>query len=98
MHCRYLIAIGFLACCFRLCGAQPAKTEPPKDKAITTAGGEVGDLLRKWWKEGTAAGNVGDWYDNRDGAHSPLDLRPWPQLQKVKYSEADFKARRNWAL
>ena len=69
-----------------------------KKKPITTDNGEVGKLLKKWWKEGTAAGNVGDWYDNRDGEHSPLDLRPWPQLQKVKYSEADFKARRNWAL
>ena len=69
-----------------------------KKKPITTDKGDVGKLLTKWYKEGTAAGNVGDWYDNRDGEHSPLDLRPWPQLQKVKYSEADFKARRNWAL
>lgn len=65
---------------------------------ITTDAGEIGNLLLKWHKEGTAAGNVGDWYDNRDGEHSPLDLKPWPQLQKVKYSDDDFKMRRNWAL
>jgi hypothetical protein len=55
-----------------------------KKKPITTDQGEQGKLLKAWWKDGTAAGNAGDWYDNRDGEHSPLDLSPWPQLQKVK--------------
>src|SRR5271168_5202244 len=79
-----------------------ARAEPTDDelrkKPITTAGGEMGKLLNQWWKEGTAAGNVGDWYDNRDGEHSPLDLRPWPQLQKVIYSPDDIKSYRHWAL
>jgi hypothetical protein len=69
-----------------------------RKKPITTDTGEIGKLLKKWHADGTAAGNVGDWYDNRDGEHSPLDLRPWPQLRKVIYTEADLKARRNWAL
>src|SRR5205823_317084 len=60
--------------------------------------GEVGKLLQKWWQEGTAAGNVGDWYDNRDGEHSPLDLRPYPQLQKIQYTAEEIKARLHWAL
>ena len=59
--------------------------EELKKKPITRDSGEVGKLLQKWWQEGTAAGNVGDWYDNRDGDHSPLDLRPYPQLQKIPY-------------
>src|SRR5262245_42698642 len=80
-----------------LIAAEPTDDELRK-KPVSLDGGEVGKLLTEWWKEGTAAGNVGDWYDNRDGEHSPLDLRPWPQLQKVKYSEADIKARRHWAL
>jgi hypothetical protein len=67
-------------------------------RPITTDRGEIGKLLTAWWKGGTAAGNAGDWYDNRDGEHSPLDLRPWPQLQKVAYTPADVKARRHWAL
>ncbi len=80
-----------------------ARADEPSDddlkkKPITTDNGEVGKLLKQWHKEGTAAGNVGDWYDNRDGEHSPLDLRPWPQLQKVKYSERAIKLRRHWAL
>jgi hypothetical protein len=66
-------------------------------KPITTAPGKVGDLLRQWWKEGTAAGNVGDWYDNRDGGHSDLNTAPYPQLQRVVYSPEDIKAMRHWA-
>jgi hypothetical protein len=79
-----------------------ARADGPSDaelrkKPITTAGGEAGDLLRKWYKEGTAAGNVGDWYDNRDGGHSDLDTKPYPQLQRIVYSEEDVKQRRHWA-
>jgi hypothetical protein len=57
-----------------------------------------GDLLRKWWKEGTAAGNVGDWYDNRDRGHSDLHLAPYPQLQRVVYSPEELRRRQDWAL
>lgn len=74
--------------------------EPADDlskKPVTTDTTPIGKLLKKWYTEGTAAGNVGDWYDNRDGEHSPLDIRIWPQLQKVKYTEEDFKLKRNWA-
>lgn len=66
-------------------------------KPITTAKGEIGELLQKWWKEGTAAGNVGDWYDNRDGAHSDLNTSPYPQLSRVVYTPEDIKLRKHWA-
>src|SRR5262249_17003906 len=45
-----------------------------------------------------AAGHVGDWYDNRDRGHSEMDLRPYPQLQKVVYSAEDVRLRRDYAL
>ena len=67
------------------------------EKPITTAKGEVGDLLRQWWAEGTAAGNVGDFYDNRDRGHSLLDMKLFPQLQKVNYTESDRKKSLDWA-
>jgi hypothetical protein len=56
--------------------------EKAKDtgKPISAMQGAVGDLLRKWYAEKTAAGNIGDYYDNRDRGHSPLDLTPFPQL------------------
>ncbi len=39
-------------------------------------------LLREWWAEGTAAGNSGDFYENRDGNHSLLQLGEFPQLTR----------------
>lgn len=68
-----------------------------RQKPITTVGGPVGALLKQWWQEGTAAGNVGDYYDNRDGDHSPLNRSLFPQLLAVKYSAEDIKLRKHWA-
>ncbi|HMF15828.1 MAG TPA: hypothetical protein VKE98_01420, partial [Gemmataceae bacterium] len=42
-------------------------------------------------------GNVGDFYDNRDREHSPLNMSVYPQLQKITYSAEDLKFRRDWA-
>ncbi len=39
--------------------------------------------LVKWWAEGTAAGNAGDGYENRDRGHSPFDLATMPQIERV---------------
>ncbi len=66
-------------------------------KPISAARSPAGDLLRKWFAEGTAAGNTGDWYDNRDRTHSELHLAHFPQLQKHVYSEDELKFRRDWA-
>src|SRR5271166_2105383 len=70
---------------------------PAKEKTITTVPGKLGDLLRKWWQEGTAAGNLGDVYDNRDGGHSDLDTSYYPQLTRVIYSPEDIKKGRHWS-
>ena len=72
--------------------APPAATQP-----ITSVGGRIGTLLRQWQAQGAAAGNVGDYYDNRDRGHSELNLQPYPQLQKVRYAEEALKARADWA-
>ena len=68
-----------------------------KQKPIAVGNGKVGELLRQWWKEGAAAGNAGDFYDNRDGDHSPLNLDPFPQLSAIKYSADDIKVKKHWA-
>jgi hypothetical protein len=78
--------------------AKPETKAAPDEKPITTAKSELGDLLRKWYAEGTAAGNAGDFYDNRDREHSGLNMAPYPQLQKLKYSEQELKERRDWAF
>src|SRR5687767_9681112 len=80
-----------------LCMGSLIAQETSIDHPVATAPGKVGDLLRRWWDGKTAAGNVGDYYDNRDGGHSDLDTAPWPQLQRLAYSAADLKQRKNWA-
>lgn len=49
--------------------------------------GTVGDQLRRWYQEGTAAGNVGDFYDNCDRDHSNLKYSAFPQLARIEYEQ-----------
>ena len=77
---------------------QDLPATPLTEIPIALKGGEIGDLLRQWYSKGTAAGNVGDYYDNRDGGHSQLDMIPYPQLQKIEYTEAQIKSRENWGM
>jgi hypothetical protein len=96
---RLLSTLAMAAAVLAACAhGDGAGDDELRKKPITTDTGEVGKLLKKWYAEGSAAGNVGDWYDNRDGEHSPLDLRPYPQLRKVQYTPEDIKRRRHWAL
>ena len=93
--------LALLLTCSALLAFAHAAAPPVEElgkKPVTTAGGPAGDALRKWWTEGTAAGNVGDWYDNRDRGHSDLDTRPFPQLRRFAYSPEDTKLGRDWAL
>ena len=46
------------------------------------------DLLSDHFKQGRAAGNIGDLYDNRDRGHSQLDIAEHPQVTRVTYSPA----------
>ena len=96
-----LAVVGFVP----LTVGQTPKTAVPAAEAsaavakpITTDRSAVGDLLRKWAAEGTAAGNTGDFYDNRDRTHSLLSLTPYPQLQAIKYSDTDRTTNRDWGL
>ncbi|MBM4018387.1 MAG: hypothetical protein FJ288_08700 [Planctomycetes bacterium] len=78
--------------------AGPAPPAAPAARPVTTVRSPAGDLVRKWWAEGTAAGNDGDFYDNRDRGHSNLALDPYPQLQKVQYNDEDRKRNLDWGL
>lgn len=71
---------------------EPNEIVPPSDQS------EIGKLLRQWYKEGTAAGNTGDFYDNRDRGHSLLNTQPYPQLDKVEYTKEQLDRRLDWAL
>jgi len=70
----------------------------PGERKITTVGGRAGELLRKWYAEGTAAGNWGDLYDNRDGDHSNMNRVLFPQMTWIEYSKNARDARLHWGL
>ncbi len=91
LSCRHLLAAFCLFLLARL--HAPAGEEKPVFKFK----GEAPELVNRWFEEGTAEGNGGDWYDNRDGNHSPLGIGQYPQLQKVQYSEEERKRRLHWA-
>jgi hypothetical protein len=52
---------------------------------------KASSLVNTWFSEGTAAGNINDWYDNRDRGHSGLPMGQFPQLKKVAYSKQQLK-------
>lgn len=56
--------------------------------------------LESWVKQGKAAGNVGDLYDNRDDNHSTIRRaqKPPTQLSHVVYGDAATKARLHYGL
>ena len=67
--------------------------EKEGDREVAKGQGKVGDLLRKWHEEGTAAGNLGDFYDNHDGDHSNMNFKGFPQLTRIEYAEPLRKRR-----
>ncbi len=72
--------------------------EVTANKPIIVGFGETGDLLRQWYKAGTAAGNNGDLYDNHDGDHSPLNCASFPQLTRIQFADAAKKRGLHYGL
>lgn len=56
-----------------------------KDKPVAGNQGAIGQRLSEWFAEGSAAGNIGDLYDNHDRQHSALDPAMFPQLTKIQF-------------
>ena len=67
----------------------------PPQTPVTTRGDAAGKLVNAWFAEGTAAGNRGDRYDNRDNGHSALNLAAFPQLQPIAYTPEEVTQHRN---
>jgi hypothetical protein len=72
--------------------------KPSPDTAPTTLGDAAGKLVNEWWKEGAAAGHHGDLYDNRDGDHSDVSAKLFPQLARIEYADEAKKLRLHWGL
>lgn len=62
--------------------------EALKKQPVVNGHEKVGELLRQWYKEGTAAGLVGDYYDNHDHDHSNMAYKDFPQLSRIEYGRA----------
>ncbi|NLF22222.1 MAG: hypothetical protein GX590_03590 [Lentisphaerae bacterium] len=70
----------------------PADTPLPSNRWVRLPG-PAGEALRRWQAEGTAAGNAGDLYDNRDDGHSTLNLALFPELRPIRYDAPARAAR-----
>jgi len=71
---------------FRAFFALPTNT--PAEAAAQAASwtSAVAPEVHSWLVNGTAAGNWGDFYDNRDDGHSRLDVRPFAGLTAIDYA------------
>jgi hypothetical protein len=63
-------------------------TNPPAPSALAAAWmGPAADLVRPWLASNAAAGNWGDFYDNRDRGHSRPDTTAFPGLATIAYGD-----------
>ena len=63
-------------------------TAPGASGPIVEGYDEAGRLLRMWQRDGSAAGNRGDLYDNHDSDHSNMGYKTFPQLTRIEFAEA----------
>ncbi len=72
--------------CFRTAFQLLAPENKPVSAFAESYEGATKGMVQKWMREGTAAGNHGDLYVNRDGGHSLLDVTLFPKITPVVYS------------
>jgi hypothetical protein len=59
----------------------------PREKDAVKGGGAIVEQINRWYAEGTAAGNLGDFYDNHDGDHSRMNPVEFPQLTFIRWDD-----------
>jgi hypothetical protein len=91
-------ALAALASAFPPSGIPQEPLIPVSEIPVATRNDRIADILRKWYSEGTAAGNTGDFYDNRDGGHSMLKLALYPQLQRIEYTDEQKRTKQHWGM
>lgn len=58
-----------------------------REAPVDQSDNALGQRIQAWYDEGEAAGNVGDFYENRDGGHSKLKLERFAQFTSLKYDQ-----------
>ena len=69
------------------CGTINSFAVSDEDKPVCLDNSEECKKLNRRYHADKAAGNIGDWYDNRDGGHSGLNAKRYPQVSVVTYTE-----------
>lgn len=59
-----------------------------EDLPVIQGEDEAAKLVNQWYEEGDAAGLSSVLYDNHDRDHSNIDLRRFPTLTRIEYSQA----------
>ena len=70
----------------------PLPPAPAVPGPVMTGSGEPAHTLNRLHAGGRAAGNHGDFYENRDEGHSNLDLRRFPQITRLAHGPASTGA------
>jgi hypothetical protein len=91
---RSISAFSFLLIPFVL-----SALEVPTEKRTAPVTGIINPaskLIQQWYNEGTAAGNIGDFYDNRDRGHANVSMKRFPQVTKITYTHSEIIKKRDW--
>jgi len=84
--------LNVLKILFRFDDEKPQLKDPIGGKSPAAA------LVNDWYRQGLAAGNYGDLYDNRDGGHSRLKSKPFPQISATVYGKNARAASTHYGL
>jgi hypothetical protein len=74
------------------------ETTPKMNRPCLQNEDPVARQLNQWFAEGSAAGNIGDYYDNRDRGHSTIALQDYPQLRLFGYTPDQLQENQDYAL
>ncbi len=90
--------LGLLGLLWLICavGMGGSAAWAASDRRSPRRGGTAGSLVARWVSRGTAAGNRGDYYDNRDRGHSLLRTSDFPGLRAVQYTAGQKKEQLDW--
>lgn len=58
-----------------------------RQSPIDASDSPLATKIQGWFEAGTAAGNMGDFYENRDGGHSRLDTKRFGQMTVLKFGD-----------
>ena len=79
--------------------ATPVQEATPKmNRPCLQNDDPVARQLNQWFAEGSAAGNTGDYYDNRDRNHSAITLPDYPQLRLFGYTPDQLQENQDYGL